>query len=127
MIDLGDDEYTVGRPHPMIDPGLRLERLAAEAADPDCGVLLLDVVLGHGAHPDPAGELAPAIARRASPADAALAVVVSLVGTAGDPQGLAAAGRRAARRRRARSSGPTPTPPGTRSHCSLAPAVHGGR
>ena len=59
MIDFGDDELTAGRPHPMIDPTLRLERLAAEAADPATAVLLLDVVLGHGAHPDPAAELAP--------------------------------------------------------------------
>ncbi len=81
MIDFGDDELTRGRAHPMIDGTLRLERFAAEAADPGCGVILLDVVLGHGAHPDPAGELAPAIAR--STAD----VVVSLCGSSGDPQG----------------------------------------
>ena len=49
----------------MIDPSLRLERIAVEAADPTCGVLLLDLVLGHGAHPDPAAELAEAITRRA--------------------------------------------------------------
>ncbi len=65
MLDLGDDEYTVGRPHPMIDTGPRLERLAAEAADPECGVILLDVVLGHGAHPDPAGRPGPGDRRRA--------------------------------------------------------------
>jgi FdrA protein len=75
----------------MIDGGLRTDRLAVEAADPSCGVVLLDVVLGHGAHPDPAAELAPAIA--AAKAGAAedgreLAVVVSLVGTVDDPQGL---------------------------------------
>jgi FdrA protein len=89
MLDLGDDEYTVGRPHPMIDGGYRLERLAAAAADPACSVVLLDVVLGHGAEPDPAAGLAPVIARaRAEGAGRGLAVVVSLVGTAGDPQGL---------------------------------------
>jgi FdrA protein len=80
MTDFGDDEYTRGRPHPMIDPGLRLEALAAAGADPAVGVVLLDVVLGHGAHPDPAADLAPAIAA----ADAA--VVVALIGTAADPQ-----------------------------------------
>jgi FdrA protein len=85
MIDLGDDEFTVGRPHPMIDFGPRLERLAAQAADPHCGVLLLDVVLGHGAHPDPAAELAPAITS-ALAARPHLAVVCTLVGAAGDPQ-----------------------------------------
>ena len=59
MIDFGDDELTAGRPHPMIDQRLRLDRLAAEAADPATAVIMLDVVLGHGAHPDPAAELAP--------------------------------------------------------------------
>ena len=90
MVDFGDDRLTRGRAHPMIDPGLRLERIAAEAADPACAVLLLDVVLGHGAEPDPAGALAPAIAaaRRTAGADGRdLAVVVALIGTAGDPQG----------------------------------------
>ena len=62
MIDFGDDELTRGRAHPMIDQSLRLERLAAEAADPAVAVVLLDVVLGHGAHPDPAADLGPAIA-----------------------------------------------------------------
>jgi FdrA protein len=85
MIDFGDDAYTRGRPHPMIDNGLRLERLAAEAADPSCGVILLDVLLGHGAHPDPSADLAPAIAEAVA---RGRAVVVSLIGTSGDPQGL---------------------------------------
>jgi FdrA protein len=84
MIDFGDDELTVGRAHPMIDQGLRLERLAAEAADPDVTVVLLDVVLGHGAHPNPAAELGPAIA--AARARGGLSVVVSLIGAASDPQ-----------------------------------------
>lgn len=89
LIDLGEDEHTRGRPHPMIDQQLRLERLAAEAAAPTTRVLLLDVVLGHGAHPDPAGELAPAIAAALAAAEQQgrpLDVVVSLCGTAGDPQ-----------------------------------------
>jgi FdrA protein len=102
VVDFGDDEMTRGRAHPMIDPGLRMERIAAEAADPTCGVLLLDLVLGHGAHPDPADDLADAVraARdRAHTQGRALPVVVSLTGTGGDPQGygrtaetLAAAG-----------------------------------
>jgi len=91
MIDFGDDELTMGRAHPMIDQSLRLERLAAEAADPAVSVVLLDVVLGHGAHPDPASELGPAIA--AARASGGVAVVVSLIGAASDPQGL---GRQAA-------------------------------
>ncbi|WP_067436773.1 FdrA family protein [Nocardioides jensenii] len=83
MIDFGDDALTSGRAHPMIDPTLRLDHLARVAADPRTGVLLLDVVLGHGAEDDPAAALAPAIARAACP------VVVALVGTSSDPQGLA--------------------------------------
>ncbi len=90
MIDFGDDDLTAGRPHPMIDQRLRLDRLAGEAADPEVAVILLDVVLGHGAHPDPASELAPAIgsalARRPH---GDLTVVVSLIGARSDPQGLA--------------------------------------
>ena len=90
-IDFGDDALTAGRPHPMIDGTLRRERLAKEAADPSCRVALMDVVLGHGAHPDPAAELAPAIAeaRQVASADGRpLDVVIALVGTVGDPQGL---------------------------------------
>ena len=91
MIDFGDDELTAGRPHPMIDQRLRLDGLAAEAADPATAVIMLDVVLGHGAHPDPAAELAPAIAAaRAGRGDRDLPVVVSLIGARSDPQGLSA-------------------------------------
>jgi FdrA protein len=82
LIDFGDDEYTTGRAHPMIDPTLRLERLVEVAADDDTGVILLDVVLGHGAEEDPAASLAPAITGVRPP------VVVTVVGTAHDPQGL---------------------------------------
>jgi len=91
MIDFGDDELTAGRPHPMIDQRLRLDRLAAEAADPATAVIMLDVVLGYGAHLDPAAELAPAIAAAAvGPGDRHLPVVVSLIGARSDPQGLTA-------------------------------------
>jgi FdrA protein len=97
VVDFGDDALTVGRAHPMIDPTLRLEAISNLAARREPAVLLLDVVLGHGADPDPAHSLAPTLtaARRAGP----LPVVVALVGTEGDPQGwsrqadaLAAAG-----------------------------------
>jgi FdrA protein len=82
----------------MIDQRLRLDRLAAEAADPGTAVIMLDVVLGHGAHPDPASELAPAIAAaladrngvRSVASPTGLTVVVSLIGARSDPQGLAA-------------------------------------
>jgi len=91
MIDFGDDSLTRGRPHPMIDTSLRAERMAAEARDPGTAVVLMDVVLGHGADPDPATTLAPAIdsARHVAAADGRdLAFVVALCGTTGDPQGL---------------------------------------
>ncbi len=81
FVDFGDDAYTAGRAHPMIDPTLRLEHLDRAAADPETAVLLLDVVLGHGAEADPAALLAPAIDAVRQP------VVVAVVGTAADPQG----------------------------------------
>jgi FdrA protein len=86
MIDFGDDRFTAGRPHPMIDQTLRLEHLAAAAADPATAVILLDVVLGHGAHPDPAAELGPAIS--SARAGSGVPVVAALIGAAADPQGL---------------------------------------
>lgn len=87
MIDFGDDALTQGRPHPMIDPSLRLERLASEAADPGTAVVLLDVVLGHGAHPDPAAELVPAVSAAIT---SGVQVVIALVGSRGDPQDVSA-------------------------------------
>ena len=80
--DFGDDEYTRGRAHPMIDQSLRIEAMNDAARDPDVTVLLLDVVLGYGAHPDPAGELAPVVEGIDKH------VIVALVGAARDPQGL---------------------------------------
>jgi FdrA protein len=88
FVDFGDDAMTEGRAHPMIDPGLRNERFRREAADPETGVVLLDVVLGYGAHPDPAGELQGHIERAMLDRPGGLSVVVSLCGAAGDPQGL---------------------------------------
>jgi len=85
MIDFGDDRLTRGRPHPMIDSTLRLERFAQEIKDPNCGVVLIDVVLGHGSDPAPATALVPLIE---AAAEQNVAVVVSLIGTRGDPQGL---------------------------------------
>jgi len=91
IVDLGEDEFTVGRLHPMMDNTLRIQRLLQEADDPEVAVVLLDVVLGYGSHPDPAGELAPAIAQaiaRAQKAGRYLQVVTVVVGTDEDPQGL---------------------------------------
>ena len=91
LIDLGDDQFTRGRPHPMIDHRLRNERLLQEAADAEVAVILMDVVLGYGAHPDPAAEMAPAIRKAQETArkkGRALAIVGSVCGTDEDPQGL---------------------------------------
>ena len=91
VVDLGDDEFTVGRPHPMIDFRLRNERIVAAAREPATAVILLDVVLGYGAHPDPAAALVPAIAEArkiASRSKRGLVVVASVCGTAADPQNL---------------------------------------
>ncbi len=93
VIDFGADEFTLGRAHPMIDPTSRIEAIAALAKDPRVAVLLLDIVLGHGAAADPAGDLAPALraAREAARQEGrTLHVVASVIGTEGDPQGLAA-------------------------------------
>jgi FdrA protein len=93
LVDLGADEFTVGRPHPMIDPTLRNERVLQEAADPETACLLIDVVLGYGANPDPAGALVPVLVEARAAAEAAgraLPVVISLCGTEGDPQRLSA-------------------------------------
>jgi FdrA protein len=92
-IDFGADEYTHGRPHPMIDPSLRLKRLWEEAGNPEIGVILLDIVLGYCSHPDPAAVYAPVIAGALEQAGAQgreLRFVISLCGTEGDPQHLSA-------------------------------------
>ena len=91
LIDLGDDVFTRGRPHPMIDYRLRNERIAKEAEDPETAVILLDVVLGYGSNPDPAGELVPALRRAreiATRHGRNLTFVGHVCGTQGDPQGL---------------------------------------
>jgi succinyl-CoA synthetase alpha subunit len=90
-VDLGDDEFTIGRPHPMIDFRLRNERIVLAAEDPTTAVVLLDVVLGYGAHPDPAGALSPALERAREHAlrfGRTLAFVASVCGTAADSQDL---------------------------------------
>lgn len=90
-LDFGDDAFTVGRPHPMIDPSLRAERVLTEADDPTCAVILCDCVIGYGSHPNPAEDLAEAIrgARQtAANAGRQLACICAVCGTEGDPQGL---------------------------------------
>jgi len=89
VIDLGDDEFTRGRPHPMIDPTPRNERIVKEFADAGTAVILCDVVTGFGSHPDPAGELAGAVrkARAAYPQNNPV-VIAFVCGTDADPQPL---------------------------------------
>ena len=93
VLDFGDDAYTRGRPHPLIDARLRNERLIAEAGDGRVALFLLDVILGYGAHPNPAAALRPALERaRAATASRGqtLRALVSVTGTEDDPQGYAA-------------------------------------
>ncbi|PKO19268.1 MAG: hypothetical protein CVU39_01570 [Chloroflexi bacterium HGW-Chloroflexi-10] len=91
IVDLGEDEFTVGRLHPMMDNELRVRRLLEESRDPEVAVIMLDVVIGFGSHPDPASELAPAVAKAKAEAEKAgryLEVVVVATGTDLDPQNL---------------------------------------
>jgi len=90
-IDLGEEEFTLGRPHPMIDSTLRGERLIKEASNPSTAVILFDVVLGYVASPDPAGDLLPAIKEAKKIAKSkgrTLAFVAHVCGTESDPQDL---------------------------------------
>ena len=88
IIDLGDDLFMVGRLHPMIDNDLRTRRLRQEADDPEVGLILLDVVLGEGAHPDPASEFVPVI-QEIKHKKPDLEIVVIVIGTDMDPQKMA--------------------------------------
>ena len=87
VVDMGDDLFTRGKPHPMIEPDPRSARILQEAGDPETAVVLFDVVLGLGAHENPAGEAAGAIesARASNPG---VLFIGSVTGTEGDPQGL---------------------------------------
>ena len=80
LVDLGDDEYTQGRPHPMIEPELRNAHVVRALKDPKVGVLLLDMVIGYGAHADPAGLVAPLVKKTKK------LVIASVTGTEQDPQ-----------------------------------------
>ncbi len=91
-VDMGTEDFTREGPHPMIGLKLRCERLLREAKRLDVAVILLDVVLGYGAHPDPASELARVIGEAKAAAEKTkgyLSVVASICGTPNDPQGLA--------------------------------------
>lgn len=86
IIDMGDDEFTAGRPHPMIDPSYRADRLVEEWADPEVAVILCDLVLGYGSHADPAASLVAAIESARSDHGNLVTVVASICGTEADPQ-----------------------------------------
>ncbi len=89
VVDLGEDVFTVGRPHPMIDPSIRTERIEKEAEDKEVALFLFDCVLGYGSHSDPAGAMVPAItaAKQAAKARGGyLPVITSITGTDGDIQ-----------------------------------------
>lgn len=87
IVDLGDDSYTLGRPHPMIDPTTRSIEIEKLAAMPDVGVLLLDVVLGYGACADPAGAVVEAVEKVRAARSAPLVTIATMTGTYADPQG----------------------------------------
>ncbi|WP_419037798.1 acyl-CoA synthetase FdrA [Enterocloster bolteae] len=89
FIDLGDDQFTQGKPHPMIDPSLRLERIVKEAKDPEVGVIVLDIILGYGAHEDPVEVTLPAIREAKTIAEKEgrhLEILAFVLGTDRDPQ-----------------------------------------
>lgn len=89
IVDLGEDFFTVGRPHPMIDPSIRTERITREAADAEVAVMLVDCVLGYGSHMDPAGAMVDSLKaakEAAAKRGGYLSIVASVTGTAGDPQ-----------------------------------------
>jgi len=91
FLDFGEDEFTNGKPHPMIDPSNRIARFTQEAADPEVGVIVMDVVLGYGANPDPAGVMLPAIKEAKAKAAAEgrhLEILAYVLGTETDPQNL---------------------------------------
>lgn len=97
IVDLGDDVFTVGRPHPMIDPSSRVNRIEKEADDPSVALLLLDLVLGYGSHADPAGALAQPLSRaraKARERGGNLVIIASITGTPRDFQDLAAQRRK---------------------------------
>jgi succinyl-CoA synthetase alpha subunit len=91
IVDLGDDVFTVGRPHPMIDPSTREDRITRETEDPEVAVIMLDIVLGYGSHEDPAGAILDALERAKThrrEAGGYLSVVASVTGTERDFQNL---------------------------------------
>ena len=88
IIDLGEDEFTVGRPHPMIDFSLRNKKILEEAADKEVAIILLDLVLGYGSNMDPLAEFVPTF-KKAKEIAPNVHIICSITGTDGDPQNRA--------------------------------------
>ncbi len=91
LIDMGDEEFTKGKPHPVIDPSILKERLWKEGSDPEVAVILFDLLLGYGAHPDPVStieETLAAIRQKAKEEGRYLSIVASICGSTRDPQGF---------------------------------------
>ncbi len=92
LIDMGDEEFTKGKPHPVIDPAILKERLCKEGSNPEVAVILFDLLLGHGAHQDPVGtieETLVALKQKAKAEGRYLSIVASICGSTRDPQGFA--------------------------------------
>lgn len=91
FIDFGDDQFTQGKPHPMIEPSLRLERIVKEARDPEVGVIALDIILGYGSHEDPVEVTLPAIRKAKAIGEKEgrhIEILGFVLGTELDPQNL---------------------------------------
>jgi FdrA protein len=91
IVDLGDDEFTKGKAHPMIDASYRKLRLINESKDTEVAVVLLDIVLGYGSHPDPGGTMIESILTAQAvfkKRNQYLSVIASVCGTEADPQSL---------------------------------------
>lgn len=86
IVDMGEDEFTVGRPHPMIDFTMRKSRLIKEYLDKNTAIIMVDVVLGWGSHMDPAGEIAEAVKAARETSDKYRCVIANICGTYEDPQ-----------------------------------------
>ncbi|MBT4333390.1 MAG: FdrA family protein, partial [Candidatus Cloacimonetes bacterium] len=85
LVDLGEDEFTVGRLHPMIDFDLRNKRILQEANDKETAIILFDLVLGFGANEDPISEILPII-KKAQIIAPDISFICSVTGTEQDPQ-----------------------------------------
>jgi len=89
---MGDEEFTKGRPHPVMDPTILCDRLTQEGNDPETAVILFDIILGHGVHEDPVGcieDTLRSIQENAAAEDRYICMIASVCGTALDPQNMA--------------------------------------